>query len=162
MHGATIKKKNLCCLLLYSFQGSGFDFLFQDTSGLRTANLIVYRTAPQHSRPTHTYSETRAGWAFKVDMVRPFMITNYFLNYFQTQGQTSTHTTAPVRLAKVVNQLITFTFKFVTLTLKKYNNIVDNYILEIHLFSTHEHNTYMVIFSDLWLCEYSCLAKQDA
>jgi hypothetical protein len=77
------------------------------------------------------------------------MITNYFFNYFRSQGQTSTHTTIHGRLAQVINYLITFTFQFVTLILKKYNHVKDDYILEIYLFSIHEHNTYMVIFSDL-------------
>jgi hypothetical protein len=46
----------LCCLLENSFHGSGFVFLFQDTSGLRTANLKVYSAAPPHPNATHTYS----------------------------------------------------------------------------------------------------------
>jgi hypothetical protein len=57
------------------------------------------------------------------DKLRPFMITNYFLNNFQSQVQNEMNTTMSVttihgRLAKVVNDLITYTFKFVTLILK--------------------------------------------
>jgi hypothetical protein len=28
---------------------------------------------------------------------------------------------------------------------------MDNYIIEMYLFSIHEHNTYMVIFSDWYM-----------
>jgi hypothetical protein len=97
------------------------------------------------------------------------MITNYFLNYFQNQGQTTTHTSTHGRLAKVVNQLITFALKFVTLTFKKYNNVMDNYIIEIYLFSIHEHNTYTVILSNLYMtvrvllsCQAGCVDDIDS
>jgi len=74
-------------------------------------------------------------------MLRPFMITNYFLKYVQSQEKTTPYTTTHGRLAKVVNQLITFTFKFVTLTLTKYNHVMDNSIIEIYLFLLYEYNT---------------------
>ena len=45
----------LCCLSAYSFHGSGFDLLFHETSGLRVANLSVYRPAPAQPKPTQTY-----------------------------------------------------------------------------------------------------------
>jgi hypothetical protein len=89
------------------------------------------------------------------------MITNYFLNYFQSQGQNPIHTTTHGRLANVVNQLITFTFKLVTLTLKKYKNVMNNYIIEIYLFSIHDYNIY-VIFSDLYMTVRLLLSCQAA
>jgi len=114
-------------------------------------DTIIITTALKTSDFTKRKTRLTAGWAFKVAKLRPLMITNYFLNYFHSQGQTAIHTTIHGRLAKVVNQLITFTFQFVTLTLKKYNHVKDNYIIEMYLFSIHEHNIYMVICSDLYM-----------